>query len=77
MKFSLILADEKMKDKDENPIWKEDRLFALSDWKKLTKEEKNKYPPGLRKVLDEAVEGILILNKFRRFKEKTSISSTS
>ena len=42
-------------------LLKNNDLFTLTDWKKLTEEEKDKdgYPRGLRKMLDEAGEGIL------------------
>ena len=36
-------------------------IYLLKTWKKVTEEEKDKdgYPRGLRKILDEAGEGIL------------------
>ena len=39
-------------------------MIILKDWKKLTEQEKDKdeYPRGLRKILDEAA-GVNILDK--------------
>jgi hypothetical protein len=36
-------------------------LFTLEDWRKLTKADKDKdgYPRGLRKILDESMKGIV------------------
>ena len=43
-------------------LLKKNRLFTLKHWKELSEEEKDKdgYPRGLRKILDEAAgEGII------------------
>ena len=45
-------------------LLKNNDLFTLTDWKKVTEKEREKYPDGLKHLLDEAGEGILNFSLF-------------
>ena len=59
--YSYTTQEQKEVAEEDIQLLKKNRIFTFSDWKKLTEEEKDKdgYPRGLRKILDEAGEGIL------------------
>ena len=59
--YSYTTQEQKEVAEEDIQLLKKNRLFTLTDWKKVTEEEKDKdgYPRGLRKILDEAGEGIL------------------
>ena len=45
-------------------LLKNNDLFTLTDWKKLTEKEREIFPIGLKHLLDEAGEGILNFSLF-------------
>ena len=46
---------------EDSQLLKRNRIFTLEDWRTLSEEEKDKdgYPRGLRKILDESMKGIV------------------
>ena len=57
--YSYTTEEQKEVAEEDIQLLKKNRLFTLTDWKKVTEKERKIFPIGLKHLLDEAGEGIL------------------